>query len=156
MATTWSVPPAGSPLIDSADANAPGVTAQDLQGNPRFADDPSVPNTGTGAGTLDRGAQERQSRLTVLPSYTPAGTTCAAPCDVSVDPTPQDSWNEPVTTEVDFGDGSPAQPVTDGSAAHQYTVPGPVHRHHHRHQRRRPTGERHPAGDRGRRPSRRP
>ncbi len=47
----------GSPLIDSADANAPGETATDVYGTPRL-DDRMVANTGTGVGYYDRGAYE--------------------------------------------------------------------------------------------------
>jgi hypothetical protein len=51
--------PISSPMIDSADANAPGETSIDIYGNPRV-DDASVPNTGTAVGYYDRGALEYQ------------------------------------------------------------------------------------------------
>ncbi|WP_035799736.1 DUF1565 domain-containing protein [Kitasatospora mediocidica] len=63
--------PAISPIIDSADENAPGelpVDAWDWAAK----DDPLVPNTGTGSGIKDRGAQENQSFGSV---YTPTGPT---------------------------------------------------------------------------------
>ncbi|MEH0824846.1 MULTISPECIES: hypothetical protein [unclassified Micromonospora] len=47
----------GSPGLDSADADAPGVLRTDLLGNPH-ADLPHVPNKGTGNGYHDRGAVE--------------------------------------------------------------------------------------------------
>ncbi|KJY24303.1 right-handed parallel beta-helix repeat-containing protein, partial [Streptomyces sp. NRRL S-495] len=56
-------------LIDSADENAPGMLATDRQGRTPV-DDPTLPNTGTGHGTRDRGAQEF---LGVGSAYTPAG-----------------------------------------------------------------------------------
>ncbi|MFC1417875.1 right-handed parallel beta-helix repeat-containing protein [Streptacidiphilus cavernicola] len=46
-----------SPVVDSADANAPGETATDVIGDPRV-NVRTVPNTGTGSGFYDRGAQE--------------------------------------------------------------------------------------------------
>jgi hypothetical protein len=51
----WFPPAAGSPAINSADADAPGELASDQLGN-AWADDPSVPNTGTGPGYYGRGA----------------------------------------------------------------------------------------------------
>ncbi|MFF2041724.1 right-handed parallel beta-helix repeat-containing protein [Kitasatospora sp. NPDC058170] len=58
-----------SHLIDSADENAPGMLATDRSGQaPR--EDPTVPNTGTGSGTRDRGAAEY---TTVGSAFTPAG-----------------------------------------------------------------------------------
>jgi hypothetical protein len=77
---------AGSPAIDSADANAPGEQPTDQFGNAR-ADDPAVPNTGTGRGYYDRGAIEEQdpeqdfSRVTVQPDPAdgPLALTVSAP-----------------------------------------------------------------------------
>lgn len=59
MDTSTSSLPTSLPLIDSADANAPGETSTDIYGNPRV-DDASVANTGTGVGYYDRGATEYQ------------------------------------------------------------------------------------------------
>ncbi|MFC1439351.1 right-handed parallel beta-helix repeat-containing protein [Streptacidiphilus sp. N1-10] len=59
-----------SPVIDSADANAPGETATDFDGvyaQPRL-DVRTVANTGTGVGYYDRGADEFSG---VGSSYTP-------------------------------------------------------------------------------------
>jgi hypothetical protein len=50
-------PSDGSPEINSADANAPGELATDIQGIAPVAD-PSVPLTGTGVGYYTRGAYE--------------------------------------------------------------------------------------------------
>lgn len=120
----WYTPPTGSPLIDSADGNAPGITSVDFLGNARILDNPGSPNTGTGAGTMDRGAVETQSTLTVTPTYTPTDASCPAPCTVTVGVSTQDSWGEDVTTDVDFGDGSAPQHVVDSAVSHQYDVPG--------------------------------
>jgi len=54
----------GSPCIDSADNNAPGLVGvtTDLDGLPRFRDDPAAPNTGNGTCPIvDMGAYEYQS-----------------------------------------------------------------------------------------------
>ncbi|MFK0190789.1 right-handed parallel beta-helix repeat-containing protein [Kitasatospora sp. NPDC090308] len=58
-----------SPVIDSADENAPGMLDRDAYGQPA-ADHPTVPNTGTGSGTRDRGAQEYMDFGSL---FTPAG-----------------------------------------------------------------------------------
>ncbi|WP_084597972.1 right-handed parallel beta-helix repeat-containing protein [Micromonospora chokoriensis] len=56
----------GSPARDSADATAVGVLDTDLLDS-SFADDPGVPNTGTGSGYRDRGAVEGGSQVTEDP-----------------------------------------------------------------------------------------
>ncbi|MET8462773.1 right-handed parallel beta-helix repeat-containing protein [Micromonospora zamorensis] len=56
----------GSPARDSADATAVGVLDTDLLDG-SFADDPGVPNTGTGSGYRDRGAVEAFSAITEDP-----------------------------------------------------------------------------------------
>ncbi|MFF1873444.1 right-handed parallel beta-helix repeat-containing protein [Kitasatospora herbaricolor] len=60
-----------SPVIDSADETAPGMISGDAWNWPAL-DDPVVPNTGTGSGFRDRGAQEFQDFGSV---FTPAGPT---------------------------------------------------------------------------------
>ncbi|MGQ5262874.1 right-handed parallel beta-helix repeat-containing protein [Micromonospora sp. ZYX-F-536] len=55
-----------SPARDSADATATGVLDTDLL-DASFADDPGVPNTGTGSGYRDRGAVEGLSPVTPDP-----------------------------------------------------------------------------------------
>ncbi|MEU6232646.1 right-handed parallel beta-helix repeat-containing protein [Kitasatospora sp. NPDC047058] len=57
--------------IDSADENAPGMLPVEIGGFAP-ADDPTVPNTGTGKGYRDRGAYED---LDVGSAFTPAGPT---------------------------------------------------------------------------------
>ena len=115
-------PAEGSPLIDSADPHAPGVTNQDFFGNPRSADDPHEANTG--GGSVDRGAFELQSVLTLTPGYDPASAAGVVPLHLAVTAVPTDSWGETVATTVDFGDGSGAQPVVGGTIAHSYGTPG--------------------------------
>ncbi|WP_083975037.1 right-handed parallel beta-helix repeat-containing protein [Kitasatospora mediocidica] len=67
----WTEEPSqpASPLVDSADENAPGMTAGDETGN-QPVDDPYTPNTGTGKGIRDRGAYELQNFGTY---YNPLG-----------------------------------------------------------------------------------
>ncbi|MDH6120131.1 right-handed parallel beta-helix repeat-containing protein [Kitasatospora sp. GAS204B] len=60
-----------SPIVDSADENAPGMMSTDAWEWPPV-DDPAVPNTGTGSGYRDRGAQEFQGFGS---AFTPAGPT---------------------------------------------------------------------------------
>ena len=121
------VPQEGSPAIDSADANAPGETALDLDGHPRV-DDPLVPDTGTGpgggAGYYDRGAIEFQDplhlALTVGPSQGPA------PLDVTATVGLSNPWGTAVSSYTfDFGDGSAPVTTTSPSATHVYTAPAP-------------------------------
>ncbi|AUG78617.1 hypothetical protein CFP65_3837 [Kitasatospora sp. MMS16-BH015] len=58
-----------SPVVDSADESAPGMTATDLKGD-TAVDDPYAPNNGTGSGLRDRGAFEIDS---FAARYTPVG-----------------------------------------------------------------------------------
>ncbi len=110
-----SQPVEGSPLIDSADANAPGELATDFQHKAR-ADDLEVVNGGSGF--HDRGPIERQDVVTW--SY-PTGAAGLAPFTAPV-PIPS-AWT-PLTTTIDFGDGStPLKDVT-GVTSHVYATPG--------------------------------
>lgn len=120
---TPTAPAEGSPLIDSADASAPGEPLTDFYGNPR-ADDPNTPNTGTGSGFVDRGAIEREDTLSLAPTYSPAAPLGAAPYTFSVTPNAGDSWGDTLTTTVDFGDGSGAQTVSGSQISHVYSTPG--------------------------------
>lgn len=120
--TLFGMPAENSPLIDSGDASAPGEPATDLSGR-AVEDDPLVTNTGTGAGTTDRGAFERMD--TITPPATVAPTLGVAPLAVGVSGTASSTWSEPLTTTVDFGDGSGPQPYPDGGLSHSYTTPGP-------------------------------
>ncbi|MFC5027886.1 NosD domain-containing protein [Streptomyces sp. DSM 41987] len=59
------------PTVDSADENAPGMLTTDVYRTAAL-DDPITPNTGTGSGYRDRGAEEMGNLGSV---YTPAGPT---------------------------------------------------------------------------------
>jgi len=111
-----------SPLIDSADAGAPGELSTDYYGNPRV-DDPLVADTGTGDSSYDRGAMEFQDPFTVSwvdmsPSYTAyvgVPTTFTAKAS--------NPWSDSLdgaSYAFDFGDGTTATSTT-GSATHTYT-----------------------------------
>ncbi len=114
----------GSPLIDSADSNAPGVTSEDYLGGPRTADDPNTANTGAGTGATDRGAFETPAQISVKPTFSPASATGAAPFALTVTPAVHDTWGEATSVHVDFGDGGGPQLVNGDTASHVYTAPG--------------------------------
>ncbi len=122
----WYPPSAASPAIDSADANAPGELPTDQLGDPR-ADDPAVPNTGTGPGYYDRGAVEviggiTSGNLTAQPD--PAG----GPLDVTATMTPMTStWttNGPIgTNEFVFSDGSLPALTSESTISHVFSTAG--------------------------------
>ena len=121
--------PTSSPVIDSADANAPGETTTDIYGNPRV-DNASNPNTGTGVGYYDRGAFEYEEYTSgsldiqqASPQYIGAGLSLTGI-----------AWGTSVKQTIDWGDGTPKEtlPVTtdgiDLSYAtgdnHSYALPG--------------------------------
>ncbi|MDT0479963.1 PKD domain-containing protein [Streptomyces doebereineriae] len=117
------VTPDGTPLIDSADADAPGELATDLHGAQRV-DDPLVADTGTGAGDYDRGATEVQDPLRL---GTASGVAGSAYVGVPVTFTP--GFVNPWSDSLDgyrytfaFGDGTTVTSVT-GPATHTYTQP---------------------------------
>ncbi|MFF7476232.1 PKD domain-containing protein [Streptomyces sp. NPDC008092] len=105
-------PPERSPLIDSADSDAPGELTTDAAGAPGV-DDPLVDDAGPGpAAHRDRGAFERQDTIAIP---TDGGglspRTGLAPLSTSVRTDDFISrWGEPLTYSVDFGDGT--APVT--------------------------------------------
>jgi PKD repeat protein len=122
LLTSWVVPE-GSPLIDSADANAPGELSTDYQGNPRV-DDTTVTNSGTGPGYYDRGAFEFQDPIGA-PALSPSSAQGIAPFALSVGSGPETPWQEPLTVKVDFGDGSaPVSGAAGTAVTHTYTTPG--------------------------------
>ena len=111
-----------SPLIDSADAGAPGELSTDYYGRPRV-NDPLVGDTGTGDSSYDRGATEFQDPLRVsgidmgrYPNgYVGVPTTATAQIS--------NPWSDSLdgfTYAFDFGDGTTAA-STSGSATHTYT-----------------------------------
>jgi len=122
----WRSLPEGSPVIDSADCNAPGELSTDIGGSPRVAD-PLVTDTGNGTCHADRGAYERQDPLGLTYSVTPGASPGVVPYRLSVTITSgaTSPWNEPISYTVDFGDGGgPVQVVPGGTVAHTYTASG--------------------------------
>ena len=112
-------PGEGYPGIDSADADAPGELATDINGSPRV-DDPLVADTGTGSGYYDRGATEFQNPLRYYaPAVAPQDTEVGYP--VTVTAGDYDPWGTPVTRTFDFGDGTPDVTTTAASVQHIYT-----------------------------------
>jgi PKD repeat protein len=120
---TRNVPPAGSPLIDSADCAASGELTTDMYGHPRV-EDPLATHAGTGSCYADRGAAELQDPLAV--TFT-GFANAPAPLAVTVQITSSGTspWSEPVSYSVNFGDGSAPVPVAAvGSVSHVYSDPG--------------------------------
>jgi hypothetical protein len=99
---TTNAVPTDSPLIDSADADAPGETTTDVYGNPR-ADDAGVANTGTGSGYYDRGALEYQEYTSSSMVMVPVKAQ-GAYAEVDLKGVP---WGTSVTETFDWGDGTP-------------------------------------------------
>ncbi|MFK0160019.1 PKD domain-containing protein [Streptomyces sp. NPDC090493] len=120
-------PPEQSPLIDSADSDAPGELGTDAAGAPRV-DDPLVDNAGPGpTADRDRGAFERQDTIAI-----PTGggglspRTGVVPLSTSVRTDDFISrWGEPLTYSVDFGDGTaPVTAPAGDPIGHTYASPG--------------------------------
>ncbi|HEX5114136.1 MAG TPA: PKD domain-containing protein, partial [Pseudonocardiaceae bacterium] len=112
--------PTLSPPVDSANSDAPGETAVDINGAPRV-DNPLVPDTGVGID--DRGALEAQDPLqvegvTMSPTKAPVGQSVTASVDV-VNP-----WSTPLSFSFDFGDGSAPVVTSTPSAVHTYDAVG--------------------------------
>lgn len=114
-------PTENSPLIDSADAGAPGELPTDYYGNPRV-DDPLVADTGTGDSSYDRGADEFKDPFTVsgiamAPRDAYVGVPTTFTAKVS------NPWSDSLAGAryaFDFGDGATATSST-ASATHTYT-----------------------------------
>ncbi|MEV6210390.1 PKD domain-containing protein [Kitasatospora sp. NPDC051914] len=105
---------------DSADATVPRVQETSSSGLPP-ADDPRVPNTGTGYGYLDRGASEQQDSfdavaVAVDQTWAPYGTTVTATAK------PTDLWPTALTYTFDFGDGTQVT-TKETTATHVYASP---------------------------------
>ncbi|GAA5201257.1 hypothetical protein GCM10023322_80870 [Rugosimonospora acidiphila] len=119
-----SIPPENSPLLDSADANAPGELSTDFNGNPR-ADDPLVADTGIGTPAADRGPYERQDLIGPVVAMTPVEGLAPLATTFKVTSSGTSPWNEPVSYTVDFGDGGGSMPVASGDVlSHTYRTPG--------------------------------
>lgn len=103
------------PTINSANSNAPGEMAEDLDGRPRV-DDPLVPDTGAGTYTYyDRGAAQIQATLDTALTTTANGALGATVTSVAWAST---GWS------FDFGDGSAPVSGSYGVASHTYAKPG--------------------------------
>jgi hypothetical protein len=113
-------PNENSPLVDSADAAAPGVLATDFNGRPR-EDDPLVANAGTGI--VDRGAVERQDPMTISlrlsATQAPTGGTVTA----TLTATP--GWAPITGYTVDFGDGTQPAATSATTLPHVFTTTAP-------------------------------
>lgn len=122
---TLAAPNEHSPLIDSADADAPGRLTTDIDGVPRV-DDPLVADTGTGtAPRPDRGAFERHDTITVPSGDMPSPAAGVAPFATSLKTGATSSWGEALTYSLDFGDGgAPATGTPGDPVTHTYTTPG--------------------------------
>jgi hypothetical protein len=119
----WFPLEAGSPAIDSADANAPGELISDQLGSPR-ADDPSVANTGTGAGYYDRGAVELEGGSTLGSAKAVSSGPLTATFTLAESPV-WTSNDSPVTSvQVNFGDGTPVDVGQTKSFQHTYAIAG--------------------------------
>ena len=111
------LPAEHSPLVDSADTDAPGELSTDIDGHARV-DDPLVPDTGIGHD--DRGATEFQDPLTVggiKMGRGYVGVPVTATAQVS------NPWSDSTTGftyAFDFGGGTTVTSTT-GSATHTYT-----------------------------------
>jgi PKD repeat protein len=112
-------PPEGSAIVDSGNADAPGVPATDLFGDPR-ADDPLVANTGVGV--VDIGAVEREdpiaTTVALSASQAPTGGTVTATVTAS------GGWGPITGYTVNFGDGSAPVESATPSVQHTYSAAG--------------------------------
>lgn len=120
-------PEEGSVPIDSADENAVGESPTDIYGD-TAVDDPTMPNTGTGAGVRDRGAVELTRGMpSFIVDVKPVGTTSSVgtpPWTVLVTVDSSRSWYQAASYRYDFGDGSPVEQVSAGQIQHVYNQPG--------------------------------
>ncbi|MEY9839621.1 PKD domain-containing protein [Streptacidiphilus sp. EB103A] len=122
------IPTEGSPLIDSGDAGAPGESATDLHGKARV-DDPTVPNTGTGSGYVDRGALEFTDPFSLGP-ITASVATGPAPLLETLTAPVHNSWGTGVTSySIDFGDGTAPTTSATPTAEHTYATVGTYNPH---------------------------
>lgn len=117
--------------VDSADARAPGEPSTDFTGAAR-ADDPRIPNTGTGVGYYDRGATELQDNFVAeLSQVQPLSPSSALGVSVSFIVGLCTNWGATsYTGTVDWGDGKSSREsgsgctYQGGSATHTYAKPG--------------------------------
>lgn len=114
----------GTPEIDSANANAPDELATDGYGRPR-RDDPTVANTGTGMGYLDRGAYEFQDPFRLgRPTQRLSGSSVFPVQDSVTAAIITNPWSDTITYTINFGDGSAPVTTSAPTVTHTYTAPG--------------------------------
>jgi hypothetical protein len=108
-----------SPAIDAGTGDAPGEPGTDIEGRVPV-DDPLVADSGTDV--RDIGAFEFTDPLTVTrPLVRPTKNVDLV--DVTATSTVTNPWNQPVSYQIDFGDGSAPAIVSTPSATHSYPVP---------------------------------
>ncbi|MEY9968177.1 hypothetical protein ABIA33_006257 [Streptacidiphilus sp. MAP12-16] len=114
-----------SPLVDSANSDAPGELSTDAYGHPRVHD-PHVTATGVGhANYYDRGAVEVEDSIAYPPSSSAATVAVSSAFDGQPVPAPTSAWGEALTATVDFGDGSTQQSGPVGTSIyHSYQQVG--------------------------------
>lgn len=114
-----------SPAINSADANAPGELQTDEFGD-AWADDPSVPNTGTGPGFYARGAVALDNGIS-YGNTTSQPDSAGGPLDVTLSHSITSSWTTsgPIGTyEYVFSDGSLPVVTSASSINHTFSAAG--------------------------------
>ncbi|MFJ9706207.1 PKD domain-containing protein [Streptomyces sp. NPDC101234] len=111
-----------TPLIDSADADAPHELSTDFDGKPRV-DDPRVADTGTGAGYYDRGATEYQDPYQLAPAV--SVSKGPAPLSETITADETNPWKTRITGYTfTFGDGSDPVVSATPSVTHGYAAIG--------------------------------
>lgn len=136
LAVEAGEPVAGSPVVDSADASAPGEQSTDVSGYARV-DDPKVANTGIGAESYyDRGALELQDPLSFglgfpqIEGPTGIGTRQApAGSPVTIVSQATSGWGGTVSYSYDFGDGTPLVTSATGTVTHTFATAGDYQLH---------------------------
>ena len=124
---------AGSAAVDSADSSPANFVAADQGGN-ALADDPIVPDTGTGTPAYaDRGALEYQP-IAGPADYPPHAAVVLDPSAVNMPPatpvTADASGSSDADTNgiasytFDFGDGTVVGPQATATATHKYAATG--------------------------------
>ena len=117
--------------VDSANAHAPAELSTDFSGKPR-ADDPQIPDTGTGDGYYDRGAAELQDGFSAeLSQVQPLSSASALGVSAGFVVGLCTNWGATVYSgTIDWGDGK-SSPETGtgctyggGSDTHTYAKPG--------------------------------
>ena len=117
-----------SPVINSANSNAPGELSTDIDGNAR-AYDPNVPETGSGTQGYDRGSVQDAEDLYSLTAGTSPATAPSGAAVTITAPTLADNWDTPtatapITYTYNFGDGSAPVTTTAASVTHTYASTG--------------------------------